>query len=88
VRLIDFGQSVHPKLGLSSKPGVSIPYSAPEFFSRYKFSPERCDIYSLGTMIFELVFNEVPQVLASNREKIVPWYQSAERYGLMFRFQP
>jgi len=36
IRLIDFGQSIHPKLPLSNifveldlKPGVSIPYSPP-----------------------------------------------------------
>lgn len=71
VKLIDFGESYHPetskKYGASKNkkdfrynPGKTVPFTAPEVYSRTDDFSSQQDIFSLGVIAFKLIFGSYP----------------------------
>ena len=64
VKLADFGNSrLFNKTNFSTKIGTPI-YMAPEIIGYEKngYDPTKCDLWSIGVIIYKLKFNEVPSV--------------------------
>ena len=59
VKLADFGNSrLFDKTNFSTNIGT-LGYAAPEL-SNQKYDPTKCDLWSIGVIIYKLKFNEVP----------------------------
>ena len=61
IKLADFGNSrLFNKTNFSTNIGT-LGYSAPEL-ANGKYDPNKCDLWSIGVIIYKLKFNEVPLV--------------------------
>ena len=80
VKIIDFGESYHPdvhsliqKSKKKYKPGFTLPYAPPEAFKKEEKSPtEAYDVFSIGVIIFEVIFgrNLLGDMSLSQQKKI------------------
>ena len=68
IKLIDFGESYHPQVNdygihhpyAGFVPGFTVPYSSPELFSNSKSFSSKSDVFSMGVIFFELLYNKSP----------------------------
>ena len=71
-KLIDFGEAYNSKVskmnGADFKRGYTFPFCSPEYFERNKNFSSKQDIFSLGMIIWRLIFNDYP-FFASNEAK-------------------
>lgn len=75
VKLIDFGESYHPEVCSKNnhlhKPGFTIPYSSPEIFSNEtKNFTSKSDVFSLGVIMFEVLYLAYPYDIFEQTELI------------------
>ena len=63
-KITDFGESYHPDVCKDNfKPGRTLPYASPEVIKdayTYQKYHDRVDIFSLGILISDLLFDEYP----------------------------
>lgn len=63
-KLIDFGEAynsnAHKNNGAKFKRGFTFPFCSPEYFERKSNFTSKQDIFSLGMIIWRLVFNDYP----------------------------
>ena len=90
-RLIDFGQGVILKASIEKgrehmKQGYSLPYSPPEFFKGNVLQPVRCDVFSFGVMMFEMLFELYPFNMCKT-EVLVSHFRDGT-YMNLFTFPP
>jgi serine/threonine protein kinase len=59
IKLIDFGESEHPNVKRSNlsvildyDPGFTFPFSAPELYQRNPKITDKCDVFSIGVVLF------------------------------------
>lgn len=76
-KLIDYGEAFHPDLfkdpNCRYKPGLTLPYSPPEFQQGLKEGfTYKADVYSLGVLMFEVFYGRLP---IEKRER---WFLAAE----------
>ena len=64
IKLADFGNSrLFNNTNFTTKDGTPI-YIAPEVINgKYEYDPTKCDLWSIGVIIYRLKFNEVPPTL-------------------------
>jgi len=81
VKLIDFGSSSYYKDGTIFKYYVSSgDYSAPETFTnKYEGPPQ--DIWSLGVLLYTIIFKRVPFQVATKSNNLIPTSISAPKVG-------
>jgi len=60
VKLGDFGNSRKNQQNNHSTKFVTEKYAAPEIYFYENYEPTKCDLWSIGVIIYELKFNEIP----------------------------
>lgn len=92
IKIIDFGESYEEsvfKRNLAStdyyqySPGLSFPYSSPEVLLRAKDFGFEQDIYSLGVILFQMLFGSTP-LRCSNSEFISIYKGKVHHQRLLF----
>jgi len=61
VKLGDFGNSKKNQQNNHSTKLVSKGYTAPEIYFSDNYDPTKCDLWSIGVIIYKLKFNEIPE---------------------------
>lgn len=74
------------------KPGHTVPYSPPEVFNRKTACTSKSDVFALGVLLFEMLYNSYPFDFFDSTETVETamqtylerWYfspEEAETYG-------
>lgn len=81
VKIIDFGNSkvFHDSLHINTvipEKGIhgSLPYIAPEEFLKTEYNPEKSDVWSVGIILFEIVYHLFPWHQANNYDSKFKYY--------------
>ena len=69
IKLLDFGIATHVDEKITEKANASINYAAPEVLRNKEYSIQS-DVYSLGTILFELLTGKTPYMKENTEEEI------------------
>ncbi|CAD8060665.1 unnamed protein product [Paramecium primaurelia] len=75
-KICDFGEAYHPNYQLQRDCiKFSVPYGAPELLKhKTQFLSEKADVYSFGTLAYELIFGKLP-IPILNKEKYLSLFK-------------
>ncbi|CAD8159992.1 unnamed protein product [Paramecium pentaurelia] len=75
-KICDFGEAYHPNYQLQRDCiKFSVPYGAPELLKhKTQFLSEKADVYSFGTLAYELIFGKLP-IPILNKEKYLSFFK-------------
>ena len=83
IKIIDFGEAYHSEVvkkeGPNYRPGITLPYSAPEVSANKNIQfTSKSDVYSLGVIFYQIIFGKLP---FEKRQKFYLAPEQSDKHG-------